>query len=84
MLPDVVSKADLIRILNERMRNLPEGPKGPKGPKGKEAAVIDVIRLRHADSDGCNWMPDFAATDFNPALLDVFAQARYEFILKEE
>ncbi len=75
MLPDLVSKDELIRILNGRLKNLPHG---------KGAIVRDVIRLRHADGAECNWMPDFATTNSTIALLDVFAKARLEFILMEE
>jgi hypothetical protein len=75
MLPDLVSRAELIEILTQRMRCLPHG---------KNATVSDVIRLRHPDNSGCNWVPNFAATTSSVALLDVFATARSEFILTEE
>ena len=74
-MPQVVSRVELIEILTQRMR---------KRPDGKDSSVRDVIRLRHPEITGSNWMPDFSATTSITALLDVFAKARSEFILKEE
>jgi hypothetical protein len=68
----LVSRTELIAILNERMRSYGE----------EEATVADVIRLRHPDQTGCNWMPDFASASSSAALLDVFAHARREFNLE--
>jgi hypothetical protein len=71
----LVTEGELLGILTERMNRLPHG---------KGAAVLGVIALRQPDITGCNWMPDFDATNSSLALMDVFAKARFEFLLKED
>jgi hypothetical protein len=75
MPPRLVSRLELIEILNVLLRTLP----------GVLASTVgDVIRLRHAQMTEANWMPDFATTTSVVAMVDVYSMARYQFILKEE
>ncbi len=71
---ELVSKTELLAILNDRLRRL---------PGAKDAKVGDVIRLPHLDSPG-NWLPDFSTTTSAVALLDVYSQIRDEFILLDK
>ncbi len=70
-----VSRAELTRILTERMREL---------PNGKDCSLGGVLRLPRPDKDGCNWMPGVVANACRSALRAVVAKARLEFNLAEE
>jgi hypothetical protein len=70
-----VSRAELTRILTERMRTL---------PYGKNCTLAGVLRLPHPDASGCNWMPGVVSNSCRAALADVFKTARLEFNLHEE
>jgi len=70
-----VSRAELTRILTERMRQL---------PNGKDCTLGGVLRRPRPDKDGCNWMPGVVANACRTALREVVANARLEFNLDEE
>jgi hypothetical protein len=70
-----VSRAELTRILTERMREL---------PNGKDCSLGGVLRLPRLDKDGCNWMPGVVPNACRSALREVVAKARLEFNLYEE
>lgn len=71
----LVSRAELTRILTERMHHL---------PNGKDCALRGVLRLPRPDKDGCNWMPGIVSGSCRSALGEVVTKARFEFNLREE
>ena len=71
----VVSRAELTRLLTERMQQL---------PKGKDCSLGGVLRLPRPDKDGCNWMPSVISDPCRLALQEVVAKARFEFNLEDE
>jgi len=71
----LVSRAELTRILTERMQRL---------PNGKDCSLGGVLRLPRPDKDGCNWMPGVVPGSCRSALNEVVAEARIEFNLEAE
>jgi len=71
----LVSRAELTRILTERMQRL---------PNGKDCSLGGVLRLPRPDKDGCNWMPGVVPGSCRSALTEVVAEARIEFNLEAE
>ncbi len=56
----LVSRAELTRILNERMKELPHG---------KHCSLGGILRRVRPDKDGCNWMPGVATPACRAALM---------------
>lgn len=71
----LVSRAELTRILTERMHEL---------PNGKDCFLRGVLPLMRPDDEGCNWMPGVIANACRSALREVVAKARLEFNLEDE
>lgn len=71
----LVSRAELTRILTERMQQL---------AKGKDCSLGGVLRLPRPDKHGCNWMPGVVSGSCRSALGEVVTKARFEFNLQEE
>jgi hypothetical protein len=71
----LVSRTELVRIINDRMEQL---------RYGKDCSLGGVLRLPHPDRDGCNWMAGVIGNRCRSALQDVVAKARLEFNLFDE
>lgn len=69
----LLSRAELTKILTERMKG---------HPKGKDCSLGGVLHLPRPDKDGCNWMPGVVSGSCRSALNDVVAKARLEFNLE--
>ncbi len=71
----LVSEAELLRILTERMQQL---------PNGKNGTIGRIFHLPRPDDHGCNWIPDLASASSPSALYLVLPRARDEFNLVDE
>jgi hypothetical protein len=67
-----VSKEKLLRILTERMQQVPA------------RALRSVFRLQRPDENGCNWVFEIASPSSLNAMYEILANARLEFNLTEE
>jgi hypothetical protein len=76
---EIVSQSELIRVLKERLRQLPDG---------KRRSINGVFRLSAPDQKGCNWIPDLGSVSGESPLLSellkLLDQARSEFNLDDE
>ena len=71
----LVSEAELMLILSERLR---------QAPIGEDATVGGVLRLREPDGNGCNWIPDVELFSSVSPLYEIVGMTRSEFNLQDE
>ena len=71
----LVSEAELMLILSDRLRQV---------PIGEDAAIGGVLRLPEPDGNGCNWIPDVELSSSVSPLYEIVGMTRSEFNLQDE
>lgn len=69
-----VSRSELVRLVNERIRQFPNG----------SCTLSGVLRLPMADRDGCNWLEGRISGIYTEEFRDAVREIRSRYNLQDD
>jgi hypothetical protein len=71
----LVSRSEIVRLVNERVRKL---------ANGGTCTLGGVLRLPKPDGDGCNWQPDGLKGVYSEGFRQAVREIRAKYNLEDE